>query len=137
MKSMLAFATVALLGAGAEAQTGPRKAQPPTVEAGGQNCIAWDFVRSVRGVFDSSYVQFRNKCPATVSFFWCKAQVFAPGSYPACDVHRGAFNSTTAPPGWTNRISASSEGRVVVAIRECPGGYTARSRTDGRFYCRL
>lgn len=139
MKALLAFAAAVFLAPGAAARAAPKPPPPPppTVEATGQNCIVWEFVRNVRGVFDSSYVQFRNKCPATVSFFWCKAQVFSAGSYPPCDVLRGAYNSTTAQPGWTNRVSASSDGRVVVVIRECPGGYSARAKTDGRFYCKL
>ena len=140
MKILLAFAAVAALAVpGAAAQAAQKKAPPPppTVEAKGQNCIDWEFVRVVRGVFDSSYVQFRNKCPATVSFFWCKTQVFSPGSSRPCDAQLSTYNTTTAQPGWTNRTSASSGSRVVVAIRECPGGYTARGRTDGRFICRL
>jgi hypothetical protein len=140
MKIALAFLTAAFLVASAAAPAAPKKPPPPpppTVEAGGQNCIAWEFVRNVRGVFDSSYVQFSNKCPASVSFFWCKSQVFSPGSYPPCEVQRGVYNSTTAPAGWTNRVSASVDSRVVVAIRECPAGYTARSKTDGKLLCRL
>ena len=136
MKAWLAFGTAALLFPSATLSAAP-KPPPATVEAGGQSCIVWEFVRNVRGVFDSSYVQFRNKCPARVSFFWCKDHVFKPGVFPPCDAHRGAYSMTTAERGWTNKVSASTGGRLVIVIRECPAGYTARAKTDGRFHCRL
>ena len=135
MKAGLTIGAGALLLVSAAAPAAPKPA-PPAAEAGGQKCIQWEFVRNVRGVFDSSYVQFRNRCPARVSFFWCMDQVFAAGLYPPCDPRRGAFNQTTAQPGWTNRVSARTGARIVVAIRECPDGYTAHSRIDGRFSCR-
>jgi hypothetical protein len=94
-------------------------------------------VRNARGVFDSSCVQFRSKCPASVSFFRCKSQVFAPGTHPPAKSSAACTTARRRRPAGPDRGPASADGRVVAAIQECPAACTAGSKNDGRLICRL
>lgn len=118
------------------AQPRTASAQTGVVEAGGMRCITYTPVRQVVGVYDSSYVQYTNRCGEAVGFFWCQASVFQPSNPPSCNASTGVFNMTTAGIGWTQRMSHSSRGQLVVSIRECPAGLRPYLKTNGRFYCR-
>ncbi|MEH3159932.1 MAG: hypothetical protein PGN08_13980 [Sphingomonas taxi] len=131
----LLSATLALAVGGPLAPA-PAVAQSGLVEAGGQRCISATFVRQVAGVYDSSYVQYANRCGEPVGFFWCQASVYQPG-YAACDAKLGTFNTTNAGVGWSTRMSASASARsTVIVIRECPSRTQPYLKTDGKFYCR-
>ncbi|GAA0663669.1 hypothetical protein FHT00_001206 [Sphingomonas insulae] len=106
------------------------------VQAGGQRCIGWTFVRQVAGVYDSSYVQYANRCGDPVGFFWRQSTVYQTSNPPACNAMTGAHNSGYAPVGWTNRVSQSATGTLVIVIHECPARTRAYMKTDGIFYCR-
>ncbi|MFS0771275.1 hypothetical protein [Sphingomonas sp. 1P08PE] len=128
------LAVAALLPSGALVPATPAAAQAQVL-AGGQQCISTEIVRIVNGVYDSSYVQYVNRCGSAVGFFWCQSSVYQQSNPPACNAMTGTYNFTTAPVGWQQRVSTTARVQTVIAIRECPTGYRPYAKRDGKFYC--